>query len=250
MKKKILSVENIDVTYGSIEALKNVSLHIDDGEIVTVLGANGAGKSTLLRCISGLVLLQKGDILLLDKSLKNSPPYDIVQYGISHSPEGRKVFATLTVDENLNLGAYIRRKQTREIKQAKERIFSLFPILKKRQRQLAGTLSGGEQQMLAMGRALMSNPRILLLDEPSLGLSPLFVKHVFEIIREINSQGVSILLVEQNARKAISIADRGYVLETGKISISGTSSELKNNQKIQEAYLGGSALKKHQFSSV
>jgi len=150
------------------------------------------------------------------------------------------------VEENLNLGAYVRRKQAKENRQAKERIFELFPILKKRRRQLAGTLSGGEQQMLAMGRALMSNPRVLLLDEPSLGLSPLIVKHVFDIIREINSQGVSILLVEQNARKALGVANRGYVLETGKISISGTSTELKSNQKVQEAYLGGAALKKHQ----
>ncbi len=240
----LLNIENIHVSYGSIDALKNVSLHIEEGEVVTVLGANGAGKSTLLRCISGLVPFRQGEIFLLDRSLKNSPPYDIVQNGISHSPEGRKVFSTLTVEENLNLGAYIRRKHTREIQQAKEHIFELFPILKKRRRQLAGTLSGGEQQMLAMGRALMSNPRILLLDEPSLGLSPLIVKHVFEIIREINSQGVSILLVEQNARKALGVANRGYVLETGKISISGTSTELKSNQKVQEAYLGGAALKK------
>jgi len=244
--KKLLHIENIHVSYGSIDALKNVSLHIEDGEVVAVLGANGAGKSTLLRCISGLVSLQKGNIFLFGKPLKNSPPHDIVQYGISHSPEGRRVFATLTVEENLNLGAYVRRKQAKENRQAKERIFELFPILKKRRRQLAGTLSGGEQQMLAMGRALMSNPRVLLLDEPSLGLSPLIVKHVFDIIREINSQGVSILLVEQNARKALGVANRGYVLETGKISISGTSTELKSNQKVQEAYLGGAALKKHQ----
>ncbi len=244
--KKLLHIENIHVSYGSIDALKNVSLDIEEGEIVTVLGANGAGKSTLLRCISGLVPLHQGNIFLFDKPLKNSPPYDIVQYGISHSPEGRKVFSTLTVEENLNLGAYVRRKHAAEIRQGKERIFELFPILKKRRRQLSGTLSGGEQQMLAMGRALMSNPRVLLLDEPSLGLSPLIVKHVFDIIREINSQGVSILLVEQNARKALGVANRGYVLETGKISISGTSTELKNNQKVQEAYLGGAALKNHQ----
>jgi branched-chain amino acid transport system ATP-binding protein len=245
--KKLLQIENIHVSYGSIDALKSVSLHIEEGEVVAVLGANGAGKSTLLRCISGLVPLRQGDIFFLGKSLKTRPPYDIVQYGISHSPEGRKVFATLTVEENLNLGAYVRRKHAREILQAKDRIFELFPILKKRRRQLAGTLSGGEQQMLAMGRALMSNPRVLLLDEPSLGLSPLIVKHVFAIIHEINSQGISILLVEQNARKALGIANRGYVLETGKISISGTSTELKSNRKVQEAYLGGSALKKHQL---
>jgi branched-chain amino acid transport system ATP-binding protein len=241
--KELLNIQHIYVSYGSVNALKDISLHIEEGEIVTVLGANGAGKSTLLRCISGLVPLQQGDIILLGKSIRYSFPYDIVRYGLSHSPEGRKVFATLTVEENLNLGAYIRRKHAHEIQQAKERIFELFPILKNRRRQLAGTLSGGEQQMLAMGRALMSNPRILLLDEPSLGLSPLIVKHVFEIILQINSQGVSILLVEQNARKALAVANRGYVLETGKISISGTSNELKSNQKVQEAYLGGSALK-------
>jgi branched-chain amino acid transport system ATP-binding protein len=243
--KKLLHTDNIHVSYGSIDALKKVSLHIEEGEVVAVLGANGAGKSTLLRCISGLVPLQQGDIFLFGKSLKNCPPHEIVQYGISHSPEGRKVFATLTVEENLNLGAYVRRKHKHEMQQAKERIFELFPILKKRRRQLAGTLSGGEQQMLAMGRALMSNPRVLLLDEPSLGLSPLIVKHVFEIIREINSQGVSILLVEQNARKALAVANRAYVLETGKISISGNSTELKCNQKVQEAYLGGTAIKKY-----
>jgi branched-chain amino acid transport system ATP-binding protein len=243
--KKLLHIENLCVSYGSIDALNKVSVYIEEGEVVTVLGANGAGKSTLLRCISGLVPLQQGDIIFFDKSLKNCPPHQIVQYGISHSPEGRKVFATLTVEENLNLGAYVRRKHKREIQQAKERIFELFPILKRRQRQLAGTLSGGEQQMLAMGRALMSNPCVLLLDEPSLGLSPLIVKHVFEIIREINSQGVSILLVEQNARKALAVANRGYVLETGKISLSGTSTELKTNKKVQEAYLGGTALKKY-----
>jgi branched-chain amino acid transport system ATP-binding protein len=243
--KKLLHIENLCVSYGSIDALNKVSVYIEEGEVVTVLGANGAGKSTLLRCISGLVPLQQGDIIFFDKSLKNCPPHQIVQYGISHSPEGRKVFATLTVEENLNLGAYVRRKHKREIQQAKERIFELFPILKRRQRQLAGTLSGGEQQMLAMGRALMSNPCVLLLDEPSLGLSPLIVKHVFEIIREINSQGVSILLVEQNARKALAVANRGYVLETGKISLSGTSTELKSNKKVQEAYLGGTAIKKY-----
>lgn len=242
--KALLEVRDLRVSYGSVEALKGVSLHLNEGEVIAVLGANGAGKSTLLRCISGLISVRQGDILFMEQSLKNSPPYDIVQFGISHSPEGRKVFVTLTVEENLNLGAYVRRKQTHEIQQSKERIFELFPILKKRRQQLSGTLSGGEQQMLAMGRALMSNPRVLLLDEPSLGLSPLIVKHVFSIIREINSQGVSILLVEQNARKAIAIANRGYVLETGKISISGTSSELKSNQKVQEAYLGGAALKK------
>lgn len=241
----LLTVEDLHIAYGSIEALKGVSLHLDEGEIVAVLGANGAGKSTLLRAISGLLSVRSGNITLKGESLNHVPAFEIVLKGVSHSPEGRKVFSTLTVDENLNLGAYTRRHKTEEVSEAKERVFQLFSILEERRKQLAGTLSGGEQQMLAIGRALMSNPRILLLDEPSLGLAPLLVKQIFQIIREINSQGVSILLVEQNARKALSIASRGYVLETGNISTSGLASELKSNKKIQEAYLGGAVLKKN-----
>ena len=240
----LLKVEDLHIFYGSIEALKGISLEVNEGEIVTVLGANGAGKSTLLKAISGLLSIRKGTIQLRGEELNNVQAYEIVIKGISHAPEGRKVFITLTVEENLNLGAYTNRKDTKVITDTKERIFKLFPILKARRNQLAGTLSGGEQQMLTIGRALMSTPRILLLDEPSLGLAPLLVKQVFQIIREINNQSISILLVEQNARKALSIADRGYVLETGNITISGLASDLKSNQKVQEAYLGGAALKK------
>jgi len=240
----LLKVEDLKIFYGSIEALKGISLTVDEGEIVTVLGANGAGKSTLLRAISGLLPIHKGKIKFNEQELNSVKAFKIVIAGISHVPEGRKVFVTLTVEENLNLGAYIRRKDKKYIDESKERVYSLFPILKKRRNQLSGTLSGGEQQMLAMGRGLMSTPRILLLDEPSLGLAPLLVKQIFKIIREINSQGTAILLVEQNARKALSIADRGYVLETGNITISGLASDLRKNQKVREAYLGGAALKK------
>jgi branched-chain amino acid transport system ATP-binding protein len=239
----LLSVEDLYITYGSVEALKGVSLNLNLGEIVTVLGANGAGKSTLLRAISGLTPAQSGTIRLNGELLNNAPAYEIVLKGVSQSPEGRKVFATLTVEENLNLGAYTRKKKAAEVDEAKKRVFELFPVLARRRKQLAGTLSGGEQQMLAIGRALMSRPRILLLDEPSLGLSPQFVKLIFLIIHEINSQVVSILLVEQNARKALAVAKRGYVLETGEIAFSGPVSELKKDERVQEAYLGGSAFK-------
>lgn len=240
----LLKVEDLHIFYGSIEALKGISLEVSEGEIVAVLGANGAGKSTLLRAISGLLPIGNGNIQLRGEKLNKVQAYEIVIKGISHAPEGRKVFITLTVEENLNLGAYTHRKDAKVITDAKERVFNLFPILNARRNQLAGTLSGGEQQMLSIGRALMSTPRILLLDEPSLGLAPLLVRQIFQIIREINDQGVSILLVEQNARKALSIAHRGYVLETGNISISGLASDLKSNQKVQEAYLGGAAFKK------
>lgn len=240
----LLKVEDLHIFYGSIEALKGISLEVSEGEIVAVLGANGAGKSTLLRAISGLLPIRNGNIQLRGEKLNKVQAYEIVIKGISHAPEGRKVFITLTVEENLNLGAYTHRKDAKVITDAKERVFNLFPILKARRNQLAGTLSGGEQQMLSIGRALMSTPRILLLDEPSLGLAPLLVRQIFQIIREINDQGVSILLVEQNARKALSIAHRGYVLETGNILISGLASDLKSNQKVQEAYLGGAAFKK------
>ena len=239
----LLKVNDLHIFYGSIEALKGISLEVNEGEIVAVLGANGAGKSTLLRAISGLLPIRKGDIQLKGEKLNKVQAYEIVIKGISHAPEGRKVFSTLTVEENLNLGAYIQRKDAKVISNSKEKVFNLFPILKTRRNQLSGTLSGGEQQMLAIGRALMSTPRILLLDEPSLGLAPLLVKQIFQIISEINNQGISILLVEQNARKALAIAHRGYVLETGKISISGLAQELKNNQKVQEAYLGGATIK-------
>ncbi len=240
----LLIIDDLQIHYGAIEALKGISLYLDEGEIVAVLGANGAGKTTLINAISGLLTISKGTVTLEGNHLNGIPSYEIVKKGISQAPEGRKVFSTLTVDENLNLGAYTRRKKKQEVSDAKERVFSLFPLLKERRRQLSGTLSGGEQQMLAIGRALMSSPRLLLLDEPSLGLAPILVNHIFGIIREINSQGTSILLVEQNAHKALSLAHKGYVLENGVISTSGSSSELKSNRKIREAYLGGSALKR------
>lgn len=239
----LLSVKNLHIYYGSIEALKGISLEIGEGEIVTVLGANGAGKTTLMTAITGLLPIREGSVTYKGEVLNKIQAHDIVLKGISLSPEGRKVFATLTVEENLNLGAFSRRKNTSEVANGKEKVFDLFPILKSRRRQMAGTLSGGEQQMLAIGRALMSSPKLLLLDEPSLGLAPILVKQIFSIIREINKQGISILLVEQNAHKALGIASRGYVLETGTISTSGSSAELKSNKKIQEAYLGGGAFK-------
>ncbi|MDD3631524.1 MAG: ABC transporter ATP-binding protein [Atribacterota bacterium] len=239
----LLKIENLHINYGSIKALKGISLEVNPGEIVTILGANGAGKSTLLRSISGLIPVTEGDIFFYNKSLKNMEAYRIVIDGISHVPEGRRVFATLSVEENLNLGAFNRRGDRQLISERRERAYNLFPILKERKRQLAGTLSGGEQQMLAIGRGLMSDPKLLLLDEPSLGLAPILVKQIFQIIKEINEQKVAILLVEQNAKKALSISHRGYVLETGNITLSGLSSELKNNKKVQEAYLGGAALK-------
>ena len=239
----LLQVENLRIRYGAIEALKGVSLSLDEGEIVTVLGANGAGKSTLLRAISGLQPALAGTVRLQGASLHRVPAYDIVQRGISYSPEGRRVFATLSVEENLTLGAFTRRHRKAEVSQGRERVFGLFPLLKQRRRQLAGTLSGGEQQMLAIGRALMSAPRVLLLDEPSLGLAPILVHLIFDIIQEINRLGVAILLVEQNAHQALELAHRGYVLETGTIAVEGLSADLKSNPRIQEAYLGGSALK-------
>ena len=240
----LLVIEDLHIFYGEIEALKGVSLYLEEGEIATVLGANGAGKTTLLNAISGLLSIRSGVISFEKERLNGIPPYEIVLRGISQSPEGRKVFSTLSVEENLNLGAYTRQKHKAEIAQAKERVFSLFPILYERRRQLSGTLSGGEQQMLAIGRALMSSPRLLLLDEPSLGLAPILVKQIFNIIKEINIQGTSILLVEQNAQKALGIARAGYVLENGRISASGSVAELKSDKKIQEAYLGGAAFKK------
>jgi len=239
----LLSMEDLCVSYGTVEALKGVTLELHEGEIVTVLGANGAGKSTLLKVVSRLVPATKGRMRFSGRDFNRLPAFEVVRMGISHCPEGRKVFATLTVEENLNLGAYTRRGQATAVQEEKERVFDLFPILRRRRRQLAGTLSGGEQQMLAMGRALMSRPKVMLLDEPSLGLAPLLVKQIFRIIREINGQGVSILLVEQNARKALSIARRGYVLETGQITASGPAADLKNDSRVQAAYLGGAALK-------
>ncbi len=234
-KEKLLVVDNLVVAYGSIEAVKGISFVVHKGELVTILGANGAGKTTTMRTISGLIKAKSGSIKYKDKELTGLPAHKIVGLGISQSPEGRRVFGTLTVEENLMLGAYTKTKVNTEIL---DKIYQLFPRLQERKTQLAGTLSGGEQQMLAIGRALMSEPEMLLLDEPSLGLAPVLVKTIFETIKQIKENGVTVLLVEQNAKAALKLADRGYVLEVGKIVMEGTSQELMSSPKIQEAYLG------------
>lgn len=233
----MLTVENLNVYYGMIHALKNVSFHVEEGEIVALIGANGAGKTTTLQTISGMLQAKSGSVHFENQDITKMPSHRIVQLGISHVPEGRRMFANLTVYENLRMGAYTR-KDKKEIEESLARVYERFPRLKERTRQLAGTLSGGEQQMLAMGRALMSNPRLLLLDEPSMGLSPLLVSEIFDIIESISKQGVTILLVEQNAKKALSIADRGYVLETGNIVMEDSAQALLNNEDIKKAYLG------------
>lgn len=234
----MLSLNNIHVYYGAIHALKGISFEVNEGEIVTLIGSNGAGKSTCLKTISGLLRPKEGTMKFRDVDLTKVSAPEVVSQGISQVPEGRRIFANMSVSENLDLGAY-QRKDKEGIKKDLERAYTLFPRLRERRRQLAGTLSGGEQQMLAMGRALMSKPQLLLLDEPSMGLAPLLVKQIFEIIVEINSLGTTILLVEQNARMALSIASRAYVLETGKIVLSGDAKELMESDEIQKAYLGG-----------
>ncbi|MFK9117606.1 ABC transporter ATP-binding protein [Peribacillus frigoritolerans] len=234
----MLKIEDINVYYGNIQALKGISLSINEGEIVTLIGANGAGKSTLLKSISGLLKPKQGKIIYEGDSIGGKAAQSIVKMGISHVPEGRRVFANMTVEENLQLGAYLR-KDKAGIKQDMEKVYDLFPRLLERLKQQSGTLSGGEQQMLAMGRALMAKPRLLLLDEPSMGLAPLLVKQIFHIIEEINKTGTTILLVEQNANLALSIADRAYVVETGRIVLSGKSEELTASEEIKNAYLGG-----------
>lgn len=234
----MLKVEDINVFYGNIQALKGISFHIDEGEIVTLIGANGAGKSTLLKTVSGLLKPKQGQIMYQGKSIGGKAAQVIVKQGISHVPEGRRVFANMTVEENLQLGAYLR-KDRAGIKEDMEKVFDLFPRMNERLKQPAGTLSGGEQQMLAMGRALMAKPKLLLLDEPSMGLAPLLVKTIFRIIEEINNAGTTILLVEQNANLALSIANRAYVVETGKIVLSGSADELTSSEKVKIAYLGG-----------
>ncbi|MED4692024.1 ABC transporter ATP-binding protein [Peribacillus frigoritolerans] len=234
----MLKIEDINVYYGNIQALKGISLSINEGEIVTLIGANGAGKSTLLKSISGLLKPKQGKIIFEGDSIGGKAAQSIVKMGISHVPEGRRVFANMTVEENLQLGAYLR-KDKAGIKQDMEKVYELFPRLLERLKQQSGTLSGGEQQMLAMGRALMAKPRLLLLDEPSMGLAPLLVKQIFHIIEEINKTGTTILLVEQNANLALSIADRAYVVETGRIVLSGKSVELTASEEIKNAYLGG-----------
>ncbi len=234
----MLKVENLKVRYGMIEAIKGISFEVKDGEIVTLIGANGAGKTTTMHAISGLLKPAAGSITLDGHDLVKMPPHKIVSLGLAQVPEGRRVFAQQTVEENLVLGAYTR-KDKGAIAEDQEKVFELFPRLKERRTQLAGTLSGGEQQMLAMGRALMAKPKIILMDEPSMGLSPLLVKEIFHIIQDINKQGTTVLLVEQNARMALAIADRAYVLETGKITLEGTGAELAEDERVRKAYLGG-----------
>jgi len=232
----VLKVESIDVAYGEIRALKGVGLEVGRGEIVTLLGNNGAGKTTTLKTISGLLHPAQGSITLEDESLVGVPPHAIVARGVAHVPEGRRIFNRLTVRENLMMGAYLR--SDGKIGADLDRVFALFPRLAERIAQVAGTLSGGEQQMLAIGRALMASPRLLLLDEPSMGLAPVLVEQIFDTITDINRQGMTILLVEQNAAMALSIAHRGYVLETGSIALAGTSTELSDNADVRRAYLG------------
>lgn len=234
----MLKVNDINVFYGNIQALKGVSLEVNEGEIVTLIGANGAGKSTLLKTLSGLLKPKQGTIEYLGSSIAGKQAQSIVKAGISHVPEGRRVFANMTVEENLELGAYLR-KDKNGIAKDLQRVFELFPRLLERRKQQSGTLSGGEQQMLAMGRAIMAKPKLLLLDEPSMGLAPLMVKTIFSIVKEINKEGTTILLVEQNAHMALSVADRAYVIETGRVVLSGTAKELKETEQVKAAYLGG-----------
>ena len=235
----LLGVENLRVRYGNIEVLHGVSLEVNQGEIVTILGANGAGKSTTLLSISGLVKVAAGTILFENAELQKLRAHDIVKLRIAQVPEGRRIFDTLTVQENLNMGAFVR-KDTHQVNESREWVYQLFPILEERRQQLAGTLSGGEQQMLAIGRGLMNQPRILLLDEPSLGLAPLLVKAIFQTLKQINESGVTILLVEQNARAALKLAHRGYVMEVGRIVLEDTAEALLADPEVQKAYLGGS----------
>jgi len=238
MSDVLFEIKDLEVSYGSIAAIKGISLEVRKGEIVTILGANGAGKTTTMRTISQLLKAKSGSIKFKGEELTKLPAHKIVKLGISHSPEGRRVFGILTVEENLMLGAFSQSKLDRA---TLDWVYKLFPRLKERRKQLAGTLSGGEQQMLAIGRALMCQPELLLLDEPSLGIAPILVKEIFREIKEISKSGVTVLLVEQNAKAALKLADRGYVLDVGKIALSGTSAELLASEKVQEAYLG----KKH-----
>lgn len=231
----LLEIKNLHVSYGAINAIKGIDLHVKKGEVVTILGANGAGKTTTLRTISGLLKSSEGSINFDGKDITSVAAHDIVTLGMSHSPEGRRVFSTLSVEENLMMGAYTLKKHDKE---TLDWIYEILPRLKERKQQLAGTLSGGEQQMLAIGRAIMSKPKLLILDEPSLGLAPVLVKVIFKAIKQISESGVTVLLVEQNAKAALKLANRGYVLELGKITHEGSSEELLNSETIQEAYLG------------
>jgi branched-chain amino acid transport system ATP-binding protein len=235
--EKILEVEMLNVRYGPIHALRDVSLYVEKGEIVTIVGANGAGKSTLLRTISGLVRPSSGTIIFDGEDITHEPPHEIVRRGLCHAPEGRRIFANMTVRENLLLGAYVHNNPDTLI-QDFERVFHIFPRLKEREHQIAGTLSGGEQQMLAIGRALMSRPKLLMLDEPSLGLAPNLVQEIFRTIESINREGTTVLLVEQNAHMALRVAHRGYVLETGEVALSERAENLLRNEAVRSAYLG------------
>ena len=233
----MLNVQNINVYYGNIHAVKDVSFCVEAGEIVTLIGANGAGKSTILKTVSGLLRPKSGEIEFEGASLKTTAPHRIVSRGIAHVPEGRRVFLQMSVEENLEMGAFTAPRSS--VEQSLEQVFTRFPRLKERRRQVAGTLSGGEQQMLAMGRGLMSRPTLMMLDEPSMGLAPILVEQIFDIIHELNEAGTTILLVEQNALMALSIANRGYVLETGKIVLQASAADLLDNDAVKKAYLGG-----------
>ncbi|MEZ3497527.1 MAG: ABC transporter ATP-binding protein [Lachnospiraceae bacterium] len=233
----MLEIKDLEVCYGVIRAIKGVSFEVNQGEVIALIGANGAGKTTILHTITGLIPAEKGSILFDGKELTKTPAHKIVSMGMAHVPEGRRVFAQLSVLENLKLGAYTRKNKA-EIEESLQMVYDRFPRLEERKNQVAGTLSGGEQQMLAMGRALMSKPRIILMDEPSMGLSPLLVSEIFDIIKVISEGGTTVLLVEQNAKKALSIADRAYVLETGNITLSGKASDLMNDDSVKKAYLG------------
>ena len=233
----MLEIKDLEVYYGMIQAIKGVSFEVNEGEVIALIGANGAGKTTILHTITGLLEAKKGTVTFDGKDITKVPAHRIVTMGMAHVPEGRRVFSNLTVFQNLKMGAYTRKDKT-EIEESLKTVYKRFPRLEERQNQLAGTLSGGEQQMLAMGRALMSHPRIILMDEPSMGLSPIFVNEIFDIIKKVSAGGTTVLLVEQNAKKALSIADRAYVLETGNIVLSGKSDELLNNDSIKKAYLG------------
>ena len=237
MGECILNVENINVYYGAIHAIKDVSFEVRDGEVVALIGANGAGKSTTLKTLSGLLRSKTGTIEFMGEDIMHAPADKLVARGLAHVPEGRRVFAQMTVEENLEMGAYTRSNS--EITPGLERVYGHFPRLKERRRQVAGTLSGGEQQMLAMGRALMSSPKLLMLDEPSMGLAPILIEQIFQIVQDLHKAGTTILLVEQNAQMALAIASRAYVMETGKVTLSGSGEDLLHNDDVRRAYLGG-----------
>ena len=236
---EMLSVKNINVFYGSIHAIRDISFHVDEGEIVTLIGANGAGKTTTMHAISGLLKLKSGEITYCGELISKMEAHKIIRLGLAQVPEGRRVFSGLTVQQNLMLGAYTRRDGKEAIQNDFDMVYELLPRLKERRSQAAGTLSGGEQQMLAMGRALMSNPKLLMLDEPSMGLAPILVEQIFDIIKELHKAGTTILLVEQNAQMALSVADRGYVLETGRVTLTGPGRQLLADEAVKKAYLGG-----------